>query len=84
MAMLVMLAAAGAGVKNASARGCQKRQRSLSRHTIEDTGPGRHDNRRRHVQGLALVRKSAAEMVATTIRTAFAQQDPALVREQWW
>jgi len=32
---------------------------------------------------LALVPKSAAEMVATTIRTVFAQPDPAIAREQW-
>jgi len=32
---------------------------------------------------LALVPKSAAEMVAATIRTVFAQPDPAIAREQW-
>lgn len=32
---------------------------------------------------LALVPKSAAQMVATTIRTAFAQPDVAATREQW-
>ncbi len=32
---------------------------------------------------LALVPKSAAEMVAATIRTVFAQPDPAMAREQW-
>src|SRR5215208_4983414 len=32
---------------------------------------------------LALVPKSAAEMVAATIRTVFAQPDPASAREQW-
>ena len=32
---------------------------------------------------LALVPKSAAQMVAATIRTVFAQPDPAAAREQW-
>src|ERR671927_252028 len=32
---------------------------------------------------LALVPKSAAEMVAATVRTVFAQPDPAAAREQW-
>ena len=32
---------------------------------------------------LALVPKAAQEMVAATIRTVFAQPDPALAREQW-
>jgi putative transposase len=32
---------------------------------------------------LALVPKAAAEMVAATIRTVFAQPDPAMAREQW-
>jgi putative transposase len=32
---------------------------------------------------LALVPKSAAQMVAATIRTVFAQPDPATAREQW-
>lgn len=32
---------------------------------------------------LALIPKSAAPLVATTIRTAFAQPDPASTREQW-
>jgi len=32
---------------------------------------------------LGLVPKAAAEMVAATIRTVFAQPDPAMAREQW-
>src|SRR5437870_6868986 len=32
---------------------------------------------------LALVPRSAAEMVAATIRTVFAQPDPSGAREQW-
>jgi transposase-like protein len=32
---------------------------------------------------LALVPKSAAEMVAATVRTVFAQPDPTMAREQW-
>ena len=32
---------------------------------------------------LALVPKAAAELVAATIRTVFAQPDPAMAREQW-
>jgi putative transposase len=33
---------------------------------------------------LALVPKTAAQMVASTIRTAFAQPDAPSTREQWW